>query len=59
MGIKINTGFDLGAELPLDSRMRKATIAERDALVTGGLAYEGLEVYCLDTKLKYRYNGTD
>ena len=58
MAIDINTGFNLGAGLPLDDRIVKQTIAERDALVTNGLAYEGLEVYCLDTKLKYRYNGT-
>ena len=58
-GIKLTAGFDVGAKTPLDSKSRVETIAERDAFVTNNLAYEGLEVYVVATKKKYRFNGTD
>ena len=57
MGILINTGFDVGSSNPVDSRTVKNTIDDRDALITDGYVYEGMEVYCKDTKVKYRWNG--
>lgn len=56
-GIEINMGFDLGAELPLDNRSIQETIVSRNNLITQGKAYEGMEVYCKDTKKKYYYTG--
>lgn len=57
-GINIVTGFSLGAKAPLDTRYAVATIADRDAHVTNGRAYEGMLVYVEATKIIYRYNGT-
>ena len=59
MGILINTGFDLGSSSPIDNRTVKNTIDERDALVTDGLVYENLKVYCKDTQTEYRWTGTE
>ena len=59
MGILINTGFDLGSSSPIDSRTVKDTIDERDALVSEGLVYENLKVYCKDTQKEYRWTGTE
>ena len=56
-GIKITTGFDLGAKAPLDHRSVVATIAERDALVTGNLAYAGMIVFVEEDKKTYQYDG--
>ena len=59
MGILINTGFDLGSSSPIDNRTVKDTTDERDALVSKGLVYENLKVYCKDTQTEYRWTGTD
>ena len=59
MGILINTGFDLGSSSPIDSRTVKNTIGERDALISDGLVYENLKVYCKDTQKEYRWTGTE
>ena len=59
MGILINTGFDVGSSSPIDNRTLKETTLERDALVTDGLVYENLKVYCKDTQTEYRWTGTD
>ena len=59
MGILINTGFDLGSNSPIDSRTVKNTIGERDALISDGLVYENLKVYCKDTQKEYRWTGTE
>ena len=58
-GIKLTTGFDVGAKTPLDNKSVVETIQERDSFVTDNLVYEGLEVYVKETKTKYRYNGTE
>ena len=57
MSILVNTGFEVGSAEPLDKSRIKETIADRDALVTAGLVYEGMKVYCKDTRLEYRYTG--
>ena len=59
MGILINTGYDLGCSSPIDSRTVKNTIDERDALISDGLVYENLKVYCKDTQKEYRWTGTE
>ena len=58
-GIKITSGFDLSAKLPLDNRSIVNTIEERDEHVENNRAYEGMKVYVLSEKKEYRYNGTD
>ena len=58
-GIKITSGFDLSAKLPLDNRYIVKTLEERDAHVTNNRAYEGMSVYVLDEKKVYIYNGTE
>ena len=59
MGILINTGFDVGSSNPIDSRTLKETTLERDALISDGLVYENLKVYCKDTQTEYRWTGTE
>ena len=59
MGILINTGFDLGSSNPIDNRTLKNTTDERDALISDGLVYENLKVYCKDTQTEYRWTGTE
>lgn len=53
-GIALAAGFDLGAALPLDARVVANTIAERDEHVTGNRAYEGMQVYVIETKKNYQ-----
>ena len=57
-GINVVTGFSLGKQAPLDYRYTVATIAERDAHVTNGRAYEGMLVYVEADKLIYKYTGS-
>ena len=59
MGILINTGFDVGSSNPIDSRTLKETTLERDALISDGLVYENLKVYCKDTQTEYRWTWTE
>ena len=59
MGILINTGFDVGSSNPIDNRTVKNTTDERDALISDGLVYENLKVYCKDTQKEYRWTGTE
>ena len=57
-GIKVASGFDLGAKSPLDTRSIVNTIEERNAHVTGNRAYIGMKVYVLENAKEYVYNGT-
>ena len=57
MSILVNTGFKVGSAEPLDEYSVRETVDDRDALVTDGYVYEGMEVYCKDTKAKYRWTG--
>lgn len=57
-GISVGSGFDLGANLPLDNRTVQATIAERDAMPTIQLV-EGLFVYVKENKTAYILKGFD
>ena len=59
MGILVNTGFDVGSSNPIDSRTVKNTTDERDALISDGLVYENLKVYCKDVQTEYRWTGTE
>ena len=59
MGILVNTGFDVGSSNPIDSRTVKNTTDERDALISDGLVYENLKVYCKDVRTEYRWTGTE
>lgn len=51
-GISVGSGFDLGANLPLDNRTVQATLADRDAMPTIQLV-EGLFVYVKENKTAY------
>lgn len=51
-GISVGSGFDLGANLPLDNRTVQATLADRDAMHTIQLV-EGLLVYVKENKTTY------
>ena len=53
-GIALAAGFDLGGKSALDSRSTVATIAERNAHVTGNRAYEGMMVYVEEDKKTYQ-----
>ena len=57
-GISVGSGFDLGANLPLDNRTVQATIAERDTMPTIQLV-EGLLVYVKENKTTYVLKGFD
>lgn len=57
-GISVGSGFDLGANLPLDNRTVQATIAERDSMPTIQLV-EGLLVYVKENKTAYILKGFD
>ena len=54
-GIKVASGFDLGAKSPLDSRIVVNTIAERNAHVTNNRVYEGMIVYVVEEQTNYQY----
>lgn len=51
-GISVGSGFDLGANLPLDNRTVQATLADRDSMPTIQLV-EGLFVYVKENKTAY------
>lgn len=51
-GISVGSGFDLGANLPLDNRTIQATVLDRDAMPTIQLV-EGLIVYVKENKTLY------
>ena len=53
-GITVASGFDLGAKGALDTRATVATIAERDAHVTGNRSYEGMMVFVEEDKKTYQ-----
>lgn len=57
-GISVGSGFDLGANLPLDNRTVQATLADRDAMHTIQLV-EGLFVYVKENKTAYILKGFD
>ena len=57
-GISVGSGFDLGANLPLDNRTIQASIADRDAMPTIQLV-EGLFVYVKENKTAYILKGFD
>lgn len=57
-GISVGSGFDLGANLPLDNRTIQATVADRDAMQTIQLV-EGLFVYVKENKTAYILKGFD
>lgn len=57
-GISVGSGFDLGANLPLDNRTVQTTIAERDSMPTIQLV-EGLLVYVKENKTTYVLKGFD
>lgn len=57
-GISVGSGFDLGANLPLDNRTVQATLADRDLMPTIRLV-EGLFVYVKENKTAYILKGFD
>ena len=53
-GIKLSSGFSLGAKSPLDTREGVEDISERNALITSNIAYEGMIVYVKTEKKHYK-----
>ena len=56
-GISLASGFDLGAELPLDARVTVDTFEELNSHVNGNRVYPGLTVYVKDRDENYQYDG--
>lgn len=56
-GITVASGFDLAGN-PVDSKYLVATLAEANAFIDNGVAYEGMQVYCVADKTIYVFNGT-
>lgn len=56
--ILVNVGFKVGSANPLDSKAKVQTIAERDALISEGLAYESLRTYVTSKQKWYEYDGS-
>ena len=56
-GITVASGFDLAGS-PVDSKYVVDTLSEANEFVTDGVAYEGMQVYCLEDKTIYVYNGS-
>lgn len=57
-GIGVASGFKLQAKSALDPRLVVATLDERNELVTGNGAYEGMSVYVKANKKTYQLQGT-
>lgn len=57
-GITVASGFDLAGN-PVDSKYLVATLAEANAFIDNGVAYEGMQVYCAADKTIYVFNGTN
>ena len=58
-GISLASGFDLGADLPLDARMTVDTFDELQSHVDGNRAFPGLVVYVKDSDENYQYTGSE
>lgn len=56
-GITVASGFDLAGN-PVDSKYLVATLAEANAFIDNGVAYEGMQIYCVADKTIYVFNGT-
>lgn len=52
-GIPLSASFDLSGQKPLDARDVVESITERDAM-PDMQKYEGMVVYCIETKLSYQ-----
>lgn len=57
-GIPLSASFDLSGQKPLDARDVVETITERDSM-PAMQKYEGMTVYCIETKLTYQLVITD
>lgn len=53
-GIPVASGFDLGSPQPIDHRLTKATIAQRNSIPVN-ILYDGISVYVEETKKDYRW----
>ena len=54
-GIKMTSGFSIGAKKPADLKFLADTLDDRDAYVTNNLSYEGMLVFVNDTKKTYQF----
>ena len=54
-GIPLTTGFDLGAELPLDARVVVDTFSDLQEHVDAGRAFIGLVAYVKDRDENYQF----
>lgn len=56
-GIPLAAGFDLGAQMPLDSRYQVATMQELVEHLDNNRAYRGMQVYVEEKNQVYYYTG--
>lgn len=56
MAIRVNTGFEVNTQLPIDLRTIANTTADRNA-ISASWRFEGLSVYVLDIEKEYRLIG--
>lgn len=56
-GITVASGFDLAGS-PVDSKYIVDNLSEAEEFVADGTAYEGMQIYCLEDKTIYVYNGS-
>lgn len=58
-GILLTAGFSLSSQAPLDGRSVVELLTDLDTHIAENRVYEGMEVYVLENKKKYMYNGTE
>lgn len=56
-GITVASGFDLAGN-PVDSKYIVDTLSEANEFVDAGVAYEGMQIYNLEDKTIYVFNGS-
>lgn len=56
-GITVASGFDLAGS-PVDSKYIVDNLSEANEFVDSGTAYEGMQIYCLEDKTIYVFNGS-
>ena len=54
-GITVASGFDLGAEQPLDTRLVVDRYVQLQEHIDGGRVYEGMIVYVVEHEINYQY----
>ena len=56
-GITVASGFDLAGN-PVDSKYVVDSLTEANSFVEAGVVYEGMQIYCMEDKTIYVFNGS-